>query len=132
MRVDGWERLLWQAIEDARNKPFRWGAHDCATFAFDTRLALTGEDAAKAWRGRYRTARGAHMVLRRRLKAASHEEAATAILGAPLATIWLAQRGDIVLRGDSFGVCVGAEAAFLSPEGLVFWPLEPADKAWRV
>ena len=41
-RIDHWERHLIAAIEAARDRPFRWGRHDCATFAFDLRRDLTG------------------------------------------------------------------------------------------
>ena len=131
-RVEGWERLLWEAVEDARATPFAWGTHDCATWAFDVRQLLTGEDAAKAWRGRYRTAKGAARVLRQVLKADSHASAASEILGPPLATPLMAQRGDIVLRSEAFGVCVGTECAYLAPEGLTFRPITETDLAWRV
>ena len=58
-RVDHWERLLAAAVDTARAKPFVWGVHDCPTFAFETRMILTGgEDIAALWRGRYTTALG--------------------------------------------------------------------------
>ncbi len=136
MRLAGWEAALAAAVEDARARPFEWGVHDCATWAFDVRRALTGQDAAAAWRGRYSTAKGALRTLRLVLGAATHAEAATAILGAPLASPRQAQRGDIVLvemgDGDSFGVCLGAKAAFLGPQGLEFLPVAGCTHAWRV
>lgn len=132
MRLPGWEARLAEAVEAARGVPFVWGLHDCAIWAFDVRRALTGQDAAAAWRGRYRSARGARAVLRRRLGAASHAEAATAILGPPLAAPMLAQRGDIVLASDAFGVCLGRDCAFLAPEGLTFRVLTDIETAWRV
>jgi hypothetical protein len=132
VRVEGWETRLAEAVAAAQARPFAWGEHDCATWAFDVRRALTGADAAEAWRGRYRTAIGARRVLRRVLRADSHQAAATAILGAPLATQLLAQRGDIVLLSDAFGVCLGADCAFLAPNGLTFRPLSETELAWRV
>lgn len=131
-RVEGWERLLWEAIEEARAKPFVWGEHDCATWAFDVRRLLTGQDAASAWRGKYRNGKAAARFLRQGLKMATHSDLATSILGAPLASPLLAQRGDIVLLGDAFGVCVGSDCAYLSPEGLTFRPITETDLAWRV
>ena len=132
MRVDGWEGRLAAEVEAARSRPFVWGQHDCAIWAFDVRRALTGEDAAAAWRGRYRCALGARRVLRRVLGARDHAGAATGILGAPLASPLLAQRGDIVLAGDAFGVCVGADAAFLAPGGLTLRRITEIEMAWRV
>ncbi|WP_407703826.1 DUF6950 family protein [Tabrizicola oligotrophica] len=65
-RSPGWERHLTEAIVAARDRPFRWGRHDCATFAFDLRRAIAGShDVAALWRGRYTTGRRAAWVMRR-------------------------------------------------------------------
>lgn len=131
-RTEGWELRLAEAIEAARGQAFAWGVHDCATFAFDVRRAMTGQDAAAAWRGRYSTLIGAHRQLRR-MGSATFAEAATAILGPPK-PLALASRGDIVLSvGDpAFGVCLGATCVFLLPHGLVAMPLSSAAMAWGV
>ena len=130
MRLDGWEVALAGEIEAARGLPFSWGTHDCATWAFEVRRALTGIDDARRWRGRYRTAAGGAKV-QRKLGWATLAEGATALLGGPLAGVLLAQRGDIVLMGEALGVCVGSEAAFLTPDGLTFVPLRDCALAWR-
>lgn len=132
-RIPHWEQRLASAIADARALPFAWGRHDCATWAFDLRRDLTGgPDLAAFWRGRYRTALGAERVMRR-LGWGSLEEGGRALLGAPLETVLLARRGDLVLGGEpeAFGVCIGARAAFVAPEGLVFLPLSHCRLAWR-
>ncbi|TCO68505.1 DUF6950 family protein [Rhodovulum euryhalinum] len=133
MRAPGWEGRLAAAVEAARARPFAWGEHDCATWAFGVRRELTGgPDLAAAWRGRYRTAPGAARVLRR-LGWSSMAEAGRALLGPPRATVRQAGRGDLVLDGEgaAFGVCLGARAAFLAPEGLSFRPLGSCSLAWR-
>ena len=133
MKVAGWETILAAAIEAARGRDFVWGTHDCATWAFDLRRELTGgDDTAALWRGRYRTARGAARVMRR-LGWDSMPEAGVALLGMPLADVRLAQRGDLVLSPDatSFGVCLGAQVAFLAPEGLTLRALTSCALAWR-
>jgi hypothetical protein len=133
MRVSSWETVLAAAVDVARGRPFVWGTHDCATWAFDLRRDLTGgDDTAALWRGRYRTARGAARVLRR-LGWTSMSVAGTALLGTPLANVRLAQRGDLVLSPDStsFGVCLGAQVAFLAPEGLTLRALPSCTLAWR-
>lgn len=132
-RVPNWDHLLALSIEDARKRPFIWGAHDCATWSFEVRHRLTGgPDHAQLWRGRYKTPRGAERVLRK-LGWSSFEEGARAVLGAPLETVGLAQRGDILLGGSpkAFGICIGARAAFLAPEGLITLPLLDCHLAWR-
>lgn len=134
MRIPGWELALAEAIESARSRPFAWGVHDCASWVFDLRRDLTGgADVAALWRGRYQTQRGAALVMRR-LGWRSLEEGARALLGAPLPSVHLAQRGDILLSADgaALGICLGARAAFLGPEGLTFLPVSGVTLAWRL
>lgn len=134
MRVSNWETRLAQAVEAARDLPFAWGSHDCATWAFDVVRDLSGgADYAAQWRGRYTTALGSHRILRK-LGWASLEAGGRALLGDPLATPLLAQRGDMVLGGadPAFGICIGARAAFVGPEGLTFVPLSACHLAWRI
>ena len=133
-RLDHWERLLAHAIDTARAQPFVWGRHDCPTFAFETRMILTGgADTAALWRGRYTTAQGGTRVMRR-LGWASLEEMGRALLGAPRPTVLMAQRGDIVLAdtGPGFGICTGAFAVGMAPQGLVEMPLTSCRLAWSV
>jgi hypothetical protein len=133
-RVDHWERLLAAAIDTARAKPFVWGVHDCPTFAFETRMILTGgEDVVSLWRGRYTTALGGARVMRR-LGWVSLEEMGDALLGEPHPSVLLAGRGDIVLAdtGLGFGVCTGAQAVGMAPEGLVTVPLTSCRFAWPI
>mgnify|MGYP001074443132 FL=1 len=133
-RVDHWERLLAAAIDTARAKPFVWSVHDCPTFAFETRMILTGgEDHAALWRGRYTTALGGQRVMRR-LGWTSLEEMGHALLGEPRLAVLLAGRGDIVLAdtGLGFGICNGATAVGMAPEGLVTVPLTSCRLAWPI
>lgn len=133
-RITHWERLLTAAITTAGAKPFVWGLHDCPTFAFETRMMLTGgEDVAALWRGRYTTALGGARVMRR-LGWSSLEEMGHALLGEPRASVLSAQRGDILLAdtGLGFGICTGASAVGMAPEGLVSVPLTACRVAWPV
>ena len=133
-RIDHWELCLAAAVEAARDRPFAWGVHDCATFAFNLRRDLTGgDDVTALWRGRYRTARGAVRVMRR-LGWSSLAAAGRDLLGEPLPSVHLAQRGDLVLSdtGLGFGVCLGARAAGIAPEGLILVSLSSCALAWRV
>ena len=133
-RVEHWERRLAEAVEAARAKPFVWGLHDCPTFAFETRMILTGGgDVAALWRGRYTTALGGARVMRR-LGWASLEEMGRSLLGEPRPSVLLAKRGDIVLAdtGLGFGICTGASAVGMAPEGLVTVPLTYCRLAWPI
>lgn len=131
MRREGWERALSAEVEAARTRPFEWGRHDCALWAADCVMAMTGNDPAACWRGRYRTALGAARILRR---SGCDDIAAMAarVLDAPLPSPVMARRGDILSDGEAMGVCIGAAAAFLSPDGLVFKPLAACAVGWRV
>ena len=133
-RVEHWERLLAEVIDTASGRPFVWGVHDCPTFAFETRMLLTGgEDIAALWRGRYTTAIGGERVMRR-LGWASLVDMGRALLGEPRPAVLLAQRGDIVLAdtGLGFGICNGATAVGMAPEGLVTVPLTYCRLVWPI
>ena len=132
-RIPHWEQLFAAAITEASTLTFAWGQHDCATWAFDLRRDLTGGPYhAALWRWRYRTPGGCQRVLRR-LCWRRLEDGGRALLGEPLPDPRLAQRWDLVLGGDpeAFGVCIGAQAAFVSPDGLVTLPLAACRLAWR-
>lgn len=63
-RLDDWRARLAAEMDRQRRDPFVWGKHDCAIgFAAGIVLALTGEDLAAPYRGRYRTAKGAQKLL---------------------------------------------------------------------
>lgn len=131
LRVSGWEARLTELVESARATPFQWGQHDCATWAFDVRHALTGSDAAQAWRGRFSTARGARKVMLR-LGWPDLTAMGMALLGEPLARPVMGQRGDMLIGSDAFGVCIGSHGAFLGWDGLMAMPLRDCALAWRV
>lgn len=131
MRVTDWDIFLWDYIDAARDTPFEWGRNDCATWVADWRALITGQDAASAWRGKYKTERGAL----RQIKRAGFKtmpDWVDSILGARLKTPLLARRGDIALVQDALGIVTGAQVAALSPEGVVFFRLDEAQAAWRV
>lgn len=131
-RLDGWERVLVEAVETARSTPFQWGVTDCACWAFEVRARLTGgEDVAAQWRGRYRTATGSLRVMRR-LGWADIEAMGRALLGEPLPTVLMAQRGDLVLMDQGFGVVIGAQAVGMGEAGLGVAPITAGRLGWRV
>jgi hypothetical protein len=54
VRVQHWATRAYHEFLLARAKmPFAWGANDCASFAADGILAMTGVDIAADFRGRY-------------------------------------------------------------------------------
>ena len=94
-RLPDWPDHLSGAIEAARGRPFSWGVHDCALFAADCALAITGHDPLAAVRGSYGTAQGAARVLRR--LGCADLAALAALVGGPEIPIVGARRGDWVL-----------------------------------
>lgn len=152
-RLPDWPERLSDAIKAASGRPFSWGAHDCALFAADCALAVTGIDPLEPVRGAYASERGAMRVLRR-LGCEDVEQLADLVIGArvPLA---LARRGDwVAIRepgirdrgsddgpspgpypltsGPALGVCLGAQAAFLQENGLTFRRTLACAAAWKI
>lgn len=132
-RIDAWETAFIAAVEQGLQSHFEWSVNDCVSFAFGVRLAITGQDAAAAWRGQYSTLKGGLRVMRR-LGWQGYEALARGILGEPLPAVLLAQRGDIVLAGDplGFAVVTGRNAVGMQPDGPAQLPLRDCALAWRV
>lgn len=132
-RFPDWPRRLDVAIEAARRRPFCYGTVDCALFAADVVLALTGVDLAESFRGRYSSRSEAVALLGARggLEAVVHEA-----LGEPLPTPLLARRGDVLMvktpEGPALGICDGIRGQFAGPQGLAARPMSEWEKAWRV
>jgi hypothetical protein len=134
-RHEDWPIRLNAAIDAARDRPFEWGTHDCALFAFNIVRDLTGIDYASAYRGNYHTAQGAARALRKQGKGTLR-----ATVGGVLGTEVpppTARRGDLLLwcqpkRGDTIGVCIDDRGAFVGPAGLVFVPVKDCEAAWHV
>jgi len=132
MRVENWPVILAAEIQKARKRAFSFGRADCALWAADVVQAITGADPAAPWRGSYGDRHGALKLL---AQFGGLREAATALLGEPIATSF-AQRGDVVLlagpEGYSLGICEGALLWAMGEEGIVSRPIGDAICAWRV
>ena len=141
-RFEDWPERLIAYIDAEAASSFRWGITDCAFFAANGVLAMTGRDFLAAYRrrpggpGRYTTKRGAAMALKRRdgTLRAGMERRFGAAVG------WTrARRGDVVLMetdeafGEALGLCLGRQSAFRDPrEGLVFVDTCEVSAAWAV
>jgi hypothetical protein len=137
-RLPDWEARLADYLDLVADTPLEWGSHDCALHAANAIRAVTGADHAAHYRGRYRTELGAARALRRNGHASV--ESQFDALFPPIAPAF-AQRGDVVMRGDAVGVCVGAEALFVGEEvggeetaraGLVRVHRREWRKAWAI
>lgn len=119
-RVASWPEELARIVAERRDLPFRWGENDCATFAADVVLALTGRDPAAAHRG-YRSEREALSLMRQ----AGGLRALVDLSEKPAG---LARRGDVVLAScegrETLGIVMG-DGHWCAPgaQGLAFRPM---------
>lgn len=65
MRVDNWSRKLGEYLAEVSDKPFKVGVFDCALFAADCALIVSGVDCAADYRGKYKTDLGAIRILKK-------------------------------------------------------------------
>lgn len=132
MRVPTWTHALNELMLVRAHQPFAWGTNDCASFAADVAQALRGVDVLAELRGPRRTERQA----RRQIKAGGSIPAALLRAGLEDVHPGLAQRGDLVWlmqgRQQVLAVCWGEMAAAPGMVGLVFEPMERAERAWRL
>ena len=134
-RREDWPSRLAAALEEARDKPFRWGSHDCGLFAADCVLAMTGTDPAALYRGQYVDEAGARDTLWL-ISGGGLRAAWTKALGPAMNNVRMARRGDVVLVDvggvEATGVVVGSRVACLSEAGLAMVPAHRIVAAWSV
>jgi hypothetical protein len=142
-RKDGWQEALHAFLEARGRQPFAWGSNDCALFAADAVLAITGEDLGAAFRGKYSTQEGAAAQMQEACGSADALDLAAhlcAQAGFPrLAHVNLAQRGDVIVLanpggGHSLGIVSlnGLHALFVTEAGLRRMRVRDCVAAWHV
>lgn len=137
-RYQDWPSRLHIEIEAARERPFSWGSADCALWACDVILAMTGSDPGALFRGRYTDQESAIRALYDFCGGGLEKavEAITAEHGMEEVSVRFAQRGDVVLldidEGPALGICIGHRCAFVGPEGVAYRALKDCRRAWRV
>ncbi len=130
MRIEGWEKLLAQHIEEARKTAFQWGTHDCVMWCASWIKKCTGNDFAKGIVGTYDTEEGANEYLRANGYETVESVADKHLFSVPMA---LAGRGDILLRPDYLlGICTGVNGDFITQKGVTEYRTLKCLKAWRV
>lgn len=130
-------------LRERAKTPFAWGANDCALFAADGILAMTGVDIAADFRGKYSDRAEAFALIRSVTGGATVADAAAwcaekhglAEWKAPL----LAQRGDLVVFAGPEGEPVaglvhlsGAHIVAVGDGGLYRFPITAALRSWHV
>ena len=132
VRLPDWRLRFDALITERLHTPFAWGRNDCALFAADNVLALTGVDPAFGLRG-HASARQAARTLRQR------GDLATLVdlhLG-PSCSPALATQGDVMMvpMGGrlALGVCLSCDyAAGPGAIGLLQTSMANAVCAWKV
>lgn len=136
-RLDDWSERLDAVMTEAKGKTFAYGAFDCALFAADCVLAITGIDYAEELRG-YTSKVAAYRIV---AKYGSLDSMACALLESESVHPSRATIGDVVLasvevdggeQGECFGVCVGVKFRIPTQHGLRSFPMSKALKAWRI
>jgi hypothetical protein len=132
-RRPDWKPRLIEWLASIARTPFEVGKHDCALFVAGAINAMTGEDPAARFRGRYTTVRGGLRVIR----AEGFNDPVEMIANrleevAPL----MAQVGDIAVvdtpEGPALGVVAGAEILVLGLDGLGAVSLLEGKRAFKL
>ena len=120
---------------------FTWGSTDCALFAADGILAMTGVDIASDFRGKYKSERGALATINRVCGGKDVGDAARWCAekhGLAECGPLLAQRGDLVVLQDAGRLISGLVhldcryVVAAGEKGLKVIPIAAVRKAWRV
>ena len=131
-RLHDWQIRMETFLHQRTAQPFAWGSNDCAIFASDCVMAITGQDPAPPGLRKHRTAKQAYRAIERH---GGLPAIATLALGEPIGAA-MAGVGDVVLvsagKRDALAICNGATALTPSAIGLVPVPMAGARMAWRV
>jgi hypothetical protein len=141
-RLAEWEKRFGYFLLDhaAHPRGFEWGKFDCALFAADCIIAITGVDIASELRGHYKSYNSARRIMRRTAGYGleSLADKLTAEHRAYSVDIKMARRGDMLL----FDTLLGPTLGVVSLDGITaFVParlgVEPrraldARRAWRI
>ncbi len=136
VRLPGWEARLAATVRAAAARPFSWATHNCAFFAADCVLAVTGIDPAADFRSRFKSRREAFNALRETFGTADLAIAVTERVG-PEIPPGQARRGDLAGFATRQGLAVGVISAagrisLVDSSGLSHLPLTAAKHIWRV
>lgn len=134
-RFEDWPRRLDGFVRERRNMPYEYGVNDCACFVRAWVLTATGVDLMPAGI----TLPNSTMSAVKFLLARGHDDMeglATELLGAPLSTPKLAQRGDIIsfegIGDKHLAVCIGVDAVTPGLNGLMRVLRQQWSQAWHI
>lgn len=143
-RFEDWPTRLADAIAGRQDMPFAEGKHDCCLAAADVIEAMTGVDLMADFRGRYRSAAGAHRLLVSEGKGTLLKTLISLVPahGGKKIPKAFASKGDLVMTkkavhdecmGQACGICVGqARAVFPGEVGWVQLHIRDWCAAFRI
>ena len=132
-RFPDWRTRLVAYLSASVRLPFEDGKHDCALFLAGGVLAMTGQDFAAPYRGRYTTIAGGIRILRKD-GYDDHVDLARAHLAQKSPAFANEGDGAVVQTedGPSLGIVQGAQVYVLAPSGMVLVPLSLAHTVLEV
>lgn len=141
-RQKHWATRAYHAFLLARAKaPFKWGANDCALFAADGILAITGVDIAADFRGKYSDEAGAFALIKQVCGGTTVADAAAYCAQKHRLREWakplFAQRGDLVVfeapTGDMVAGLVHLSGCIVAvgEQGLYRFPISKVLRSWH-
>lgn len=139
MRLPNYQANLHSLIAQWEARPFAWGVSDCAIFGADVVKAVTGNDPAASYRGKYKTLGGGLRAVRKAgfkdqidylNKTFSQVPLSMAVMGdlAVIETDLIGPNG----MGNSVALIAGPFVIGVGPNGLVRLPIDVAKKVYRV
>lgn len=133
-RLKDWRVQLDAYLDRYNGKPFEWGALDCALFAAGAVSAMTGEDFAEPFYGKYADRVGAEAAIE---SAGFKTVADIAAFHLPEIPVADARMGDLAsVDMPGYGPCLavvgGAHIICMTLRGKGALPLMKANRAFRV
>jgi hypothetical protein len=142
-RLEHWAtRAYHEFLLSRAHTAFEWGVHDCALFAADGVLAMTGVDIAADFRGKYSDEAGAMDAIKSVCNGATVADAAAWCAAKHALPEWeyplMAQRGDLCVLEESGRLIAGLihlsgrHIVCAGENGLMRLPVTDVVRAWHV
>ena len=128
---------LNEYLRSVAGTPFKWGQHDCLTFSNAAFSAFHGAGWADDWMGKYMGPRGP-LSLKACLEMAGTATMLEFVDSRLTRVNYVPPRGSLVVcktpirrfGGMSFGISLGAHAAFVGTNGLIHKNIKDISGAW--
>lgn len=137
IRVQDWRIRFEDTIDTIRRDPFKWGTADCLTgLVCPVLKAITGTDYFTQYAGKYKTAKGAVIVMKRHGFDNLADLAASELTEVHPSKCFVGDVVAIPVADDPFGYSLGivnGERVFvMHPNGLGTRDLSEAARAFQV